>query len=274
MTYKELLYTAIQASVKAGKHIEHVYQHPVEIEYKSDDTPVTIADKQANDLIEKELQATGIPVLGEEGVHHSYEERKNWDQLWVVDPLDGTKEFINRNGEFTVNIALAENGEPTIGVIFSPIFKDLYFASKDLGSFKLDRHTYIENIEKFPSLTLEEIISLSVKLPLQQLPAAHTIVASRSHPNVETKHYIQNRKQEKEKVELIYTGSSIKMCLIAEGKAHEYPRYGRTMEWDTCAGNCILKYAGGEIISLEDNLPLRYNKENIENPHFLAFRLQ
>lgn len=266
------LYAAIQASVKAGKHIEHVYQHPVSIEYKSDDTPVTIADKQANEIIEKELSFLGIPVLGEEGIHHSYVERKNWDRLWIVDPLDGTKEFINRNGEFTVNIALAEKGEPVIGAIFSPIFKDLYFASESKGSFKLDRHTYIEHQSKFESLSLEEIIQLSVKLPLQSLPATHTIVASRSHPNVETKRYIQNRKLEKEKTELIYTGSSIKMCLIAEGKAHEYPRYGRTMEWDTCAGHCILKYAGGEIISFEDNLPLRYNKENIENPHFLAYR--
>ncbi|MCD6068834.1 MAG: 3(2),5-bisphosphate nucleotidase [Bacteroidetes bacterium] len=272
MNYNELLYAAIQASVKAGKCIERIYQNPFEVEYKSDSTPVTIADKEANAIIEKELEAFGVPVLGEEGEHFIYDKRKNWDHIWIVDPLDGTKEFINRNGEFTVNIALSENNQTVIGVIFSPVFKDLYFAANGLGSFKLDKHVYIENINRFTSLSLEEIIRLSVKLPLQALPKAHTIVASRSHPNIETKKFVQERKQEQGDVQSIYTGSSIKMCLIAEGKAHEYPRYGRTMEWDTCAGHCILKNAGGEIISLEDNLPLRYNKENIENPNFLAFR--
>lgn len=272
MNYNEHLHNAIKAAIRAGERIAEIYLHPFEVEYKSDATPVTIADKEANTIIEDFLQITNIPVLGEEGEHFHYDKRKYWKQIWIVDPLDGTKEFVNRNGEFTVNIALAEEGEPVIGVIYMPVFKDLYFAAKGFGSFKLDKHTFIEHQSLIYTYSLEKIISLSKQLPFQSLPKNFTLVASRSHPNHDTKHFIQKRKEEQSGLQLIYTGSSIKMCWIAEGKAHEYPRYGRTMEWDTCAGHCILKYAGGEIISLEDQLPLRYNKENIENPSFLAFR--
>lgn len=271
MERTELLHMAIKAAIEAGRHIEKVYQEPFSIEYKEDDTPVTIADKQANAIIESALAESNIPVLGEEGEHFPYEQRKHWEQLWIVDPLDGTKEFINRNGEFTVNIALAIKGVPVIGVIFSPVFKDLYFAAEEIGSYKIDKHQFIEHTENINAYSMQELMALAVQLPSQALPDTHTIVASRSHPNAATKKFVQDRKQQRE-TKLINTGSSIKMCLIAEGKAHEYPRYGRTMEWDTCAGHCILKNAGGEIISLEDKLPLRYNKEDIANPDFLAYR--
>lgn len=272
MPYCNLLHSAIKAAIVAGRKINEIYQKPFEVEYKSDSTPVTIADKEANRIIEEMLHPLHIPVLGEEGEHFLFNKRKGWDQLWIVDPLDGTKEFVNHNGEFTVNIGLVELSQPVIGVIYSPVFKDLYFAANGMGSYKLDKHTLIAHEEVILDLSLNEIVDLSQKLPLHELPHSHTLVASRSHPNHDTKHFVQKRKEEKENLQLIYTGSSIKMCWIAEGKAHEYPRFGRTMEWDTCAGHCILKNAGGEIISMDDNMPLRYNKENIENPSFLAYR--
>jgi 3'(2'), 5'-bisphosphate nucleotidase len=272
LSYETLVYAAIQAAVKAGRRIEEIYQHPFEVEYKSDFTPVTIADKEANAIIEKSLEEFGIPVMGEEGEQFQYEKRRNWNRLWIVDPLDGTKEFVKRNGEFTVNIALAENQKPVIGVIFSPVLKDLYFAAEGLGSFKLDKHTFIEHQDRFFSLDLEALKNLSARLPLQELPATLTLVASRAHPDAKIHKHINKHLATGKQIQMVYVGSSIKMCLVAEGKAHEYPRYGRTMEWDTCAGHCILKNAGGEIISLDDQLPLRYNKEEIENPSFLAFR--
>lgn len=274
MNLSSLLHSAILASLKAGKHIAAVYENGFEVEYKSDASPVTIADKQANQIIEEYLSIHNIPMLGEEGIQHDYDERKHWDKLWIVDPLDGTKEFVKRNGEFTVNIALSVKGVPVIGVIFSPVFKDLYFASDDLGSYKMDRHTYIELEDKIKNLSLAQIIASSKKLPLQQLLKVYTVVASRSHQNGEIRKYIQALKNSKGEIDTIYTGSSIKMCWIAEGKAHEYPRYGRTMEWDTCAGHCILKNAGGAIVEMETKENLRYNKLDIANPNFLAYRAE
>lgn len=270
--HNQLLHTAIITAIKAGRRIAQIYQNQVEVEYKSDNTPVTIADKEANQIIEDCLSVHQIPMLGEEGEQHNFENRKNWEKLWIVDPLDGTKEFINRNGEFTVNIALSVKGTPVIGVIYSPVFKDLYFASDEIGSYKMDRHTLISLEDKLNSFSLEEFINHSIKLPLQQLPDVYTIVISRSHQSSESRKYLQQLKTDKGEVNSVFTGSSIKMCWIAEGKAHEYPRFGRTMEWDTCAGHCILKNAGGAIVDFDTKQNLQYNKEDIANPNFLAYR--
>jgi len=266
----ELLHLTILTSIKAGKHIAEIYETEFEVIVKQDYTPVTIADKEANKIIEDELLITKIPVLGEEGEHYSYAIRKNWDLLWIVDPLDGTKEFVKRNGEFTVNIGLCKNGSPILGVIYSPIFKDIYFAACGIGSFKINRHVFINNENVIcTSKNIDDIIQFADKLPLQKLPETYTIVASRSHHNPELKKYIKQLELN-QSINSIYSGSSIKMCWVAEGLAHEYPRFGRTMEWDTCAGHAILDNAGGTIINTENHLPITYNKENIENPSFIA----
>lgn len=267
--YSELLKLAIIASIKAGKEILQIYETSFEVEIKADATPVTLADKAASNSIIKDLASTNIKVLSEEDVHFEYSLRKNWNQIWIVDPLDGTKEFVKRNGEFTVNIALVENNVPVIGVIYSPVSRNLYFASKDNGSFKISGHDVLAYTNENKSF--DELFSTSKKLPLQPQPSAYTIVASRSHLSKEVSVRIKNAELNHGKVEIINTGSSIKFCLIAEGYAHEYPRYGTTMEWDTAAGQCIIEQCGGQVIDLETKNVLRYNKENLKNNNFIAF---
>ena len=264
------LHAAIQAALFAGEKIMSVYSGEFEVEVKEDKTPVTLADKLSNQLIEEHLSQTEIPVLGEEGVQIAFENRKNCKQIWIVDPLDGTKEFVKRNGEFTVNIALVEKNSPVIGVIYSPVFKDLYFAAKGLGAFKLDRHKHIE-LGYIAEASLETIIKNALRLPLFNLNK-FTLVASRSHVSSETYQYIESRRKEFGDVEITNTGSSIKMCWIAEGRAHEYPRSGRTMEWDTAAGQCIIEESGGSLVNWDTKIPLNYNKETVENPWFIAMR--
>ncbi len=267
----KLLELAIHASFEAGKEILSVYETSFTVITKSDDTPVTEADKRANAIILKLLEETNIPCISEEGENSKYSIRKSYHHAWIIDPLDGTKEFVKRNGEFTVNIGLVENGMPLIGVIYSPVFKDLYFAAKGIGSFKTDKHVVLEMLNSEMNLNLHDLIKVSQQLPLQNKPNKYTVVASRSHLSSETYQFIENKKREYKEVDIVYTGSSIKMCWIAEGKANAYPRYGRTMEWDTCAGQCIVEQAGGKIVQLETNTPLIYNKENLENPNFLAY---
>ena len=267
---KELLGIAIHASFKAGIEILDVYDKPFKVKYKADASPVTEADKRANAVIEKLLEPTGVPALTEEGDELPYNTRKDYDLLWIVDPLDGTKEFVKRNGEFTVNIALAENGKPVIGAIYSPVMRDLYFAAKGIGSYKTNRHKIIELQNSGKELNLDELIAMSERLPLLQKQKKYTIVASRSHLSSELYHYIENIKREKGEVELINTGSSIKMCLVAEGTANECPRFGDTMEWDTCAGQCIVEQAGGTLVDMATKLPMSYNREILKNNSFLA----
>lgn len=268
-TYSELLKLAIVASIKAGKEILQIYETPFEVEIKADATPVTLADKTASNSIIKDLASTNIPVLSEEDVHFEYSLRKNWNQIWIVDPLDGTKEFVKRNGEFTVNIALIENNAPVIGVIYSPVSRNLYFASKGNGSYKISGHDVLAYSNENKSF--DELFSTSKKLPLQPQPINYTIVASRSHLSKEVSARIKNAELNHGKVEIINTGSSIKFCLIAEGYAHEYPRYGITMEWDTAAGQCIIEQCGGQVLDLETKNNLSYNKENLKNNNFIAF---
>jgi len=266
------LYQAIMAAVQAGNEILEVYETNFNVEYKEDDTPLTQADQKASQKIIKLLAATHIPVLSEEGEHFSFEKRKKLNEIWIVDPLDGTKEFVKRNGEFTVNIALVRDHHPVIGVIFSPVFKDLYFASEEIGSYKLDKHTFISIENNLKELSLEKLISLSKKLPGQSYPKVYTIVASRSHLSSETYRYIEKLKQQHGEVNMVNTGSSIKMCWVAEGIADEYPRFGPTMEWDTAAGQAILENAGCELLELETLKQMEYNREELRNNSFVARR--
>lgn len=247
-----------------------MYDTAFKVQYKEDDTPLTQADQRASDKIIELLDETNIPVLSEEGEHFTFEKRKSLKQLWVVDPLDGTKEFVKRNGEFTVNIALIENNKPVIGVIFSPVFKDLYFAANGLGAFKINRHDFIAIEIGLDKIPFENLISKAAKLPHTTYPEVYTIVASRSHLSSETYAYIEEKKQQHGDVNIVNTGSSIKMCWVAEGIANEYPRFGPTMEWDTAAGQAILENAGCELIDFTTQQPMLYNREELRNNWFSA----
>jgi 3'(2'), 5'-bisphosphate nucleotidase len=270
MDYNALLKLALAAALKAGDEILKIYDTDFFVHTKSDNTPVTLADKGASDSIIETLSPADIPIISEEEDVLDHEIRKTWSHVWLVDPLDGTKEFVKRNGEFTVNIALIENTKPVIGVIYSPVSKEIYFGCRNNGSFKILQHDVVAEINKKEPLLIDNLILLAKKLPLQQLPKNYTVVASRSHLSKELNQHIDKLKNLYGNVETINVGSSIKQCWVAEGKAHEYLRLGTTMEWDTAAGQCILEQAGCGLIDLDTNLPMRYNKENLKNSFFIA----
>jgi len=268
--YHTLLHKAILAAIEGGREILEVYDTNFKVSYKADESPVTLADERASDRITEVLQEFNIPVLSEEGEHSDYSIRQHWNRLWIVDPLDGTKEFVKRNGEFTVNIALVEQHEPVIGVIWSPVFKDLYFAAKGLGAFRIDSHTFLTIADTIGTLSLDELIGTAERLPLAQDRQSYRVVASRSHLSKETYAHIQVLNDRYPHVEIVNTGSSIKLCWVAEGRADEYPRFGHTMEWDTAAGHAILSEAGGELIDHETGKTMRYNRPNLQNNWFIA----
>ena len=260
---RELLSIAIIASVKAGEAIMKVYSNKIDVVYKEDESPLTLADKNANKIINKYLVKSKIPIISEENKILTYEERKNWKQCWIVDPLDGTKEFIKRNGEFTVNIALIKHNKPIIGVIYVPVSKTLYFTSDNSSkSYKalLETNTII----------IDEIFNNAVEIfPTQKNNNILRIVGSRSHLNDTTKNYI-SKIEKKNKTRIVSKGSSLKFCLVAEGEAEIYPRFAPTMEWDTAAGQAICEAVGVKVIDVTTNEPLKYNKQNLLNPHFLV----
>ena len=266
---KNLLLTAIRASLEAGSEIMNVYTDPnadFEIEKKADNSPLTIADRKSHMVIAARLASTPYPVLSEEGKKIPVEERQSWNELWIVDPLDGTKEFIKRNGEFTVNIAYVKNGCPEAGVIYIPVKQELYFADIELGAYKIKD---ITDTEAFPSL--DALMEQAERLPYaNRTNDTFVIVASRSHLTPETEAYIHEMQQKHAHVETISKGSSLKLCLIAEGNADVYPRFAPTMEWDTAAGHAIIRAAGREVYHTDEKTPLSYNKEDLLNPWFIA----
>ncbi|OQY03653.1 MAG: 3'(2'),5'-bisphosphate nucleotidase [Bacteroidetes bacterium 4572_117] len=261
-----LLNTAICAAINAGQKILEIYNsNDFKIEYKEDDSPLTIADKAAHEIINNKLSLTDIPILSEEGSHQPYIERKNWEYLWVVDPLDGTKEFIKQNDEFTVNIALIHNQKTVLGVIYCPVFKTLYFNYLNGGSYLVKDIGFDYGCNK----ALKEVSEKKQKIP-QDISRNYRVVASRSHLSEETKTFIEKLKTGQPELETVSIGSSLKLCLLAEGKADIYPRFAPTMEWDTAAGHAIVKAAGGNVINNDTNKEVTYNKENLLNPWFIA----
>lgn len=265
---KNLLIIAIRAALKAGARIMNVYTDPnsdFEIERKADNSPLTIADRKAHEVIAETLAVTPYPVLSEEGKKFPYESRKDWKEMWIVDPLDGTKEFIKKNGEFTVNIAYVKDGVPEAGVIYIPVKKELYIADCTLGAYKLSDIVSIEDTE-----TVDSLMARGVRLPHADKRTNFVVVASRSHLSTETETFIEEMKKEHEQVETLSSGSSLKLCLIAEGKADVYPRFAPTMEWDTAAGHAIIRAAGKEVYHTDGIEPLHYNKEDLLNPWFIA----
>jgi 3'(2'), 5'-bisphosphate nucleotidase len=256
---------AIKAAIQAGEEIMTIYGDPnadFSVERKADNSPLTIADKKSHTIINQLLQTTKIPVLSEEGRSIPFQERKEWSIMWVVDPLDGTKEFIKRNGEFTVNIALVENGNPVAGVIYVPVTKTLYAGANGWGVFRLNdasAETTIQSLEKD-----------GTPLPQQNVRQHYTIAGSRSHMNWKTKRYIHKLKKQYHEVNIVKSGSSLKICMVAEGSVDEYPRFGPTMEWDTAAGHAIANAAGKKLWLTDLSGELVYNKENLLNPYFIV----
>ncbi len=254
---------AVKAALLAGQEILEVYNSDFAVEHKDDKSPLTMADKRGHEAIVKTLASTELPVLSEEGSSVAFEDRNKWEYFWMVDPLDGTKEFIKRNGEFTVNIALIKGDTPVAGVIYVPVHEVLYVAAPEFGAYK------VENVKADSNLSLDAFIEAGVKLPVQT-DRKYTVVASRSHMSEETADFIEKVKAEKGEVDTMSRGSSLKLCMVAEGSADAYPRYAPTMEWDTAAGDAICRLAGFSVTQYQSEEPLVYNKENLLNPWFLV----
>jgi 3'(2'), 5'-bisphosphate nucleotidase len=250
---KQLLQPAIDAAREAGKAILEVYGSDFAVEQKDDKSPLTLADKKAHEIIAGRLSTLepSLPILSEEGRDIPYEERRNWEYFWLVDPLDGTKEFIKRNGEFTVNIALIHRDRPVLGVVFAPVMNALYCGFEGGGAFS-------------------EKNGVRVKLPLQADRERYTIVGSRSHAAPEQDAFIAEMRKKHGEAEFISAGSSLKFCIVAEGRADVYPRFGPTMEWDTAAGQALVEQAGGRVVQMDIGAPVRYNKANLLNPWFMV----
>ncbi|MDR0969705.1 MAG: 3'(2'),5'-bisphosphate nucleotidase CysQ [Lentimicrobiaceae bacterium] len=261
----DLLLYALRAAIEAGKTIIDIYQTDFEVAFKNDSSPVTKADIQASILIKKQLSKFQLPFLSEEDNTYSYEKRSKFEFFWLVDPLDGTKEFVKRNDEFTVNIALIEQNKPVLGVVYAPMFDCMYF-NFDKHAFRLQKARNI-----IQNQTVEEIMQSSEKLPLAQKRDRFVVLASRSHKTVEAEQFIQSVVERQPNTEICQLGSSLKMCLLAECSADIYPCFSRTSEWDTAAAHAILNASGGKIRCVENrNETLRYNKKLLTNPFFIA----
>ncbi len=267
MHYEKLLRTAILSALAAGEKILEVYESDdFAVTRKADDSPLTRADLISQKTITGILaEGSQFPLLGEEGREISFAERSLWDTFWLVDPLDGTKEFVKRNGEFTVNIALVAAGRPVLGVLYVPVKDILYFAYSGGGAFRIDGPTNME---------ITSVITEAVRLPDaigRKIPPVK-VVASRSHFSDKTAAFVEEIKTKHGSVDLLSAGSALKICLVAEGLADIYPRLAPTMEWDVGAGQIIAEEAGCTVVEAETGMPLRYNKENLLNPHFIVSR--
>lgn len=254
---EQLLGLALQVAREAGKEIADIYLQDFVVEQKADGTPLTLADRRSSEIITERLSETGLPIVNEESKENYYEARRGQEYLWIVDPLDGTKEFIKKNGEFTVNIALIHNNRPVIGVIYAPIKDCTYYALNGMGAYKIEK-------------------AAETKLPLESVFSGNdsriTVVGSKSHSNRALSDCLTLLKERFNEVAFISAGSSLKFGLVAEGKAQIYPRTTPTMEWDTAAGQIIVEESNGEVVDRKSGRPLSYNKEDLENPWFVAYR--
>ena len=253
-----LLPGAIEIAKRAGDAIMEIYNNEEDFgtTFKADDSPLTKADLLSNDVIVKGLKALApeIPILSEESKKTAYEERSGWSRFWLVDPIDGTKEFIKRNGEFTVNIALVEGGQPVMGVVHAPARTTTYWGAEGVGAFKQNGDGTAEPMQVSQSHDGLEVL---------------TVVASRSHAGPETVAFLEKLEAATGTINKVSAGSSLKLCLVASGEAQLYPRFGPTMEWDTAAAHAVVLQAGGSVCNMQGE-PLRYNKENLLNPFFVV----
>ena len=249
MLYTSILTDVIRVADEASDKVLGIYHSDFAVDYKDDKSPVTAADLASHEIIARGLRAISrdIPVMSEEGAGVPWEERRHWHRFWLVDPVDGTKDFTQRTGEFTVNIALIENGEPVMGVVTAPALNEAFWGAKGEGAFKRDR--------------TGRVFRIHVAEPKE----IKRVVASKNHLNPETREFIEQLGAH----ELVQAGSSLKFCRIAEGHADIYPRLGPTCEWDTAAAQAVLVAAGGKVETL-DGAPMRYGKEDVLNPYFVA----
>ncbi len=263
-----LLPPLFNAAVRAGASIMQVYKNrdDYDISLKSDHTPITIADRLAHKTIREYLGPTRIPVLSEEGREMRYDERRNWELYWLVDPLDGTVEFIKGNNEFTVNIALMENNVCTGAVIYVPYYEKMYIAGRGTGTF-LKEGVAPDAAAEY---TYDRIVAGCRQLPLEPDHEVLRVAVSRSHQTEETHRHIARLRERHPDLEVVEQGSSYKFCLLAEGKVDYYVRTTHTYEWDTAAGELILAEAGGSTRTLPDDRALRYNEEDLRNPWFVS----
>jgi len=252
----KLLLDVCNVSIEAGKEILNFYNNDIEVTHKEDLSPLTKADLASNKIILESLTKlnSNIPILSEESLV-DWSIRKNWKKYWLVDPLDGTKEFIKKNGEFTVNIALIEDNNPILGVVYVPAKSLLYLAEKNKGSFKTNTKDKLENLKGIQKILVSNQTNRA------------RVIGSRSHSNATFDNWV---KEKFPNADIVQAGSSLKFCLIAEGKADIYPRFGPTSEWDIAAGHMIVNEAGGKIRTFQND-SIKYNtKENIINPEFYA----
>lgn len=264
-----LLASAYNAAIVAGAKVMDIYNGggDFSVNIKSDNTPITLADKESHQTIKSLLSYTRIPLLSEEGRYILYEERCGWDLFWLVDPLDGTKEFIKRNGEFTINIALMVDNSPYIGVVYVPNTLKMYFNDPEVGAFVKCNVAP----EHSASNTMKQIFEGAVQLPLSTcVNKPIRVGVSRSHISPETDDYVNLLRKTHPDLEVVTQGSSLKLCMIAEGSLDIYPRTTPTFEWDTAAGECIMNAAGATITDIETGNKFIYNKEDITNPYFLC----
>lgn len=255
---------AIRAAVAAGREILAVYNSGFGVETKEDHSPLTEADKAAHRVIASVLEPTGLPLLSEEGRSISYDERKKWNAFWLVDPLDGTKEFIRRNGEFTVNIALIEGEHPCMGIVYMPV-QDILYAAEGTSFYKLTEASMrtINSLDELKSFRLFPEKKMQEKEEMR-------VVASRSHLSAETEAFIESLKHEYPAIQFVSAGSALKFCLLAEGRADVYPRFAPTMEWDTAAGHALLRAVGKNIFVVPQGREMTYNKPDLVNDWFIA----
>ena len=242
---------------EAGAAILEVYETDFDVEAKDDASPLTEADLRSHRIITRRLaeRYPDVPLLSEESSEQAaYEVRKRWKQYFLIDPLDGTKEFVKRNGQFTVNIALIEDGRPAAGVVYAPVLDWMYCGAEGGGAFKSEKDGPLERLEPNGPAA----------------PGKLTIVGSRSHPTPEMEAFVEEQRGRGGEVEFIAMGSSLKLCIIAEGKADVYPRFGPTMEWDTAAADAVVRAAGRRVTKHDSDEPLPYNKENLLNGWFIA----
>jgi len=244
----------IPLAVKAGKEILKYYKKKTNISYKIDNSPLTEADLAANRIIIKGLENTKIPIISEESENVTYEIRKLWKKFWIIDPLDGTKQFVKNEDEFTVNIALIVNNKPVEGVVYAPAMDLLFYGNVIDGA---------ERIEVGMKMKSEKICYESSDLL--------RIVASKSHLNESTKEFLQRIENLIKKTSIVNIGSSLKFCLVASGKADLYPRLGSINEWDIAAVNAVLNAAGGFVINMQTGKEVEYNSESLLTPDFIAF---
>lgn len=266
MDYNNLAVLVTNTAIDAGKVILEVYDtEDFGVEMKGDNSPLTKADKLANDVIIAALKQTDLPFITEEEKSKPYTERKDWGYAWIIDPLDGTKEFIKKNGEFTVNIALVKNGKPVLGVVYAPVLDEM-FIGVESTALKID------NAKTLNLGSWDSIVKSGISLPKPKETDKYVAVGSRSHMSPETEEFFDELKEKYGEIEVQSKGSSLKLCMVAEGVADVYPRFAPTMEWDTAAGHAVALASGATVIRKDTKEALEYNKEDLLNPWFIVQR--